>query len=1088
FHEPYLCLLAKTGLPFDVGLYEKPPFTREWQVRFRPLPSNLTLVEEKTWRRDLQAGKYDVVIAHNELNANDVFGCPASSILVCHNRRNFLETTVTGDKEQGRDSYEKILARLTEQFSFVFISETKRQSYGIDGAVILPGLDVEAYGGYTGEHAQVLRVGNAMRARNLMFDVDFQEAVCRNLPYQVVGDDAQIPHAKPSQSFEELLRYYRSLRCLLHVTCHPYEDGYNLAMLEAMACGMPVVSLANPSSPLTDGVDGFVASGADGLRQRITRLMEDLDLARAIGAQGRETVSRAFPLERFARQWKETIERAAESGPRGRASIAAKRIAASMASAEASSLPRMNVLLEYHVSPITTGRYIETALRKTQNVTVAGVSVPESMLEGWGFRGKPPVDPKPDMEHQPGRPYTELLPHFTQENKPNLHVWIDSGLSGLSTDTQTLGAPRICYIIDTHCMLEQRIEIAKHFDFTFLAQPTRLQQFVDAGVKNVAWLPLGCSPELHDVEPCVRTYDVAFIGGVPENKNDRRHQLVESVATRFPNHVIGRFWPEEMARAYAQSKIVFNMAAARDTNMRVFEGMASGALLITDEADGLEDLFTDGEHLVIYRNDEDLIPLIEHYLADDAERTRIAEAGQTCVLSEHTYDVRMRLMVTMVLEALGALGGYQGESRFSRGGYYRSPRPELARQIPKHVQRVLDVGCGGGEFGLSLKRRGVRYVAGIEVVERAWSLAKQVLDDAVHGNIEQMEPPFDEGTFDCIVCGDVLEHLVEPALALRKLARMMEPEGLVVISIPNVQFWMTVEMLASGRWKYEDAGIMDRTHLRFFCAEDVRELIADAGLEIVRMEPLSMWSEELLKLDANGYLKLGKATIGPLTDSEYRDYLTYQFLVVAGKRRFNRLALAKRALDAGDTKFALFLAESVKDTCQVERHRVMAIAAAKMGKSELAERLLREATTFPNAPASLNGDLGVLLVAMNRPGEAIEPLTRALSSDPENSRHLGGLGLAHLSLGQYDLAFDNLARALEVDFQNAALTMHLIAAAHATERLRDAEPLVKRFVDFFPGTKEVGLAYAELLRDLGDNAAACDALETVLMLAPDFAP
>ncbi|MBX7255366.1 MAG: glycosyltransferase [Candidatus Hydrogenedentes bacterium] len=1088
FHEPYLCLLAQTGFAFDVGQFEKPPFAREWQTRFRPLPPNLTLVEEKVWRRELQAGKYDVVIAHNELNANDLFGCPASAILVCHNRRNFLETTVTGDKEEGKNAYEKILAKLQEQFSFVFISEAKRQSYGLEGTVILPGIDVNDYGGYMGERREILRVGNAMRARNLMFDVDFQEAVCLGLPHRVVGEDPQIPGARPSQSFEELLGYFRDLRCLLHVTCHPFEDGYNLSMLEAMACGMPVVSLANPSSPLTDGRDGLVATDVQGLRERLSRLLEDVIYAREIGAQGRETVSRAYPLQRFVQQWQEVIEKAAESGPRGRAAVAAKRIAESMASAQDSSLPRLNVLLEYYVSPITTGRYFETALRKTQNVTVAGVTVPLSTLKGWGFTGTPPFESRPDVLHGPDEPYSELMRRLGEDKKPHLLLWIDSGLAGMPTDSHALGVPRVCYIIDTHCMLSHRIEIAKHFDYTFLAQPTYMQHFVDAGVKNVAWLPLGCSPELHHIEPQERVYDVAFVGGIPEDKNDRRRKLIDAVCAHFPNHVVGRFWPEEMARIYAQSKIVINIAAARDTNMRVYEGMASGALLITDEADGLEELFNDGEHLVIYRHDEDLIPTIERFLADDETRMRIAHAGKAFVLSEHTYDVRIRLMLAMVLESLGLLGGYQGESRFNRGGYYRSPRPELARQVPKHVQRLLDVGCGGGEFGLSLKRRGVRYVAGIEVVERAWSLAKQALDDAVLGNIEHMALPFEEGTFDCIVCGDVLEHLVEPAQALRKLARMLEPEGLVVISIPNIQFWMTFEMLSNGRWHYEDAGIMDRTHLRFFCAEDVRELIRDAGLEIVRMEPLSMWSADHLPRDANGCLRLGKATIGPLTDEEYRDYLTYQFLVVAGKKGFDRLALARRAIEVGDPSFALYLAESVTDTSNVERQRVMAIAAAKMGKADLAERLLRDALSLPRAATSLHGDLGILLVALNRPEEAVTHLELVLESDPDNSRYLGGLGLAYTSLGKYAEAFAHLVRALDVDFQNAPLTMHLIAAARASNRLSDAEPIVKRFVDFFPGTKEVGYAYAELLCDLGKKDAARDALDTLLMLAPDYEP
>ena len=211
FHEPYLCLMAKTGLDFTVGQYTSPSFAREWQTKFRAIPPNMKLAPESAWRRDLDAGMYDVVVAHNELNAASLFAYDTPKILICHNRRSFLETTVKGDLAKGIKNYAGLLEKLSEYFHFVFISESKRRDYGIDGRVILPGIDVEAYGGYRGNIPEVLRVGNVMRARNLMFDVDFQEKVCDGIPNRVVGEDPEIPAAKPSGSFEELIETYRSL-------------------------------------------------------------------------------------------------------------------------------------------------------------------------------------------------------------------------------------------------------------------------------------------------------------------------------------------------------------------------------------------------------------------------------------------------------------------------------------------------------------------------------------------------------------------------------------------------------------------------------------------------------------------------------------------------------------------------------------------------------------------------------------------------------------------------------------------------------------------------------------------------------------
>ena len=376
FHEPYLCLMAETGLPLIVGEYQEGPLARTWQTRFRPIPKNITLVREHVWREKLEKGDFDVVVAQNETNAIDVVKHnkrKVPALLVCHNRRSFLRTTIREDRENGLELFDKLLERLQQAFEFIFISESKRDDYGVPGRVIRPGIDVEAYGGYTGRIPEVLRVGNAMCARDLMFDVDFQEAVCRGIPNRVFGDDPAIPGARMSASFENLLDTYRDLRCLLHVTREAWEDGYNLAMLEAMACGMPVVSLANLTSPLTDGRDGFVSYDADVLRARIEALLDDHDLARGIGARGRETVAAKFPLRAFVDSWREVLETAAERSPRR------------TEPAGPPAVPRLNILLDYVASPLTTGRYLERAARKRHRVVTAGLRAPEAVLANWGF-------------------------------------------------------------------------------------------------------------------------------------------------------------------------------------------------------------------------------------------------------------------------------------------------------------------------------------------------------------------------------------------------------------------------------------------------------------------------------------------------------------------------------------------------------------------------------------------------------------------------------------------------------------------------------------------------------------------------------
>jgi 2-polyprenyl-3-methyl-5-hydroxy-6-metoxy-1,4-benzoquinol methylase/Tfp pilus assembly protein PilF len=919
FHEPYLCLMARLGLPMTVGLYRDPPFAREWQTRFRPVPPVYTFVEEQVWRGDLAAGRFDLVITHNELNAANLYKCGVPAILVCHNRRSFLETTVSGDPAEGRAKYEALLAQLQEKFSFVFISESKRDDYRLPGRVIRPGIDVDAYGGYRGDVAEVLRVGNAMRARNLMFDVDFQETVCRGIPHRVAGEDPAIPGATPSESFDHLLDLYRSRRCLLHVTRQEYEDGYNLAMLEAMACGMPVVSLANRTSPLTDGVDGFVSDDASVLATRLQALLDDVELARTVGARGRETVARAFPMEAFLENWRTAIEEAAAQ-PEGRRRKGMETKPDTDAG-QAGGMPRLRLLMHTPSAPGPVFECLADALRRHHEVAAATGTRDIATPEGFS---------------------------------PDLFVHIDSECLHPALGVDQLECPKVCYLTSESAEPPQLADLARPFDFCFVTREESVRALVAAEVPNVAWLPLEVVPG-----------------------EDAAVTLQERCAAR-------------------------------------------------------------ADHLI-----------------------------QT------------------VLEALGVFGGHEGESRFRMGGYYCAPRQEIAVHVPAGARRVLDVGCGGGEFGHSLKRRGVQEVVGIEVVERAWKIAKQTLDDAILGNIEAMELPFDDGYFDCVVFGDVLEHLVWPAKALQKVARVLAPDGVIVMSIPNVRFWQSVVMHVHGRWHYEDAGIMDRTHLRFFTAPEMQELVKDAGLDLITLAPLSMWPRDQLPLTGDNALKVGKMTFGPLNEAEIADFLTYQYLVIAGKPNADRLAAARRALDEKDSDRAYRLAAEAAGVDEFERKCIMAKAVARSGKLDTAASLYREALALRPDATAVEGELGIVLVASNQPAEAKPFLERALMAEPDNNRIVGAMGLVLLTEGRAGDAFAHLVKALELEFDTEALLAPLVQTARECGRLEEAVGILRKFVDFYPGKADAGCRLAELLAEQGAVDEAKDRLETILLLNPE---
>ena len=111
----------------------------------------------------------------------------------------------------------------------------------------------------------------------------------------------------------------------------------------------------------------------------------------------------------------------------------------------------------------------------------------------------------------------------------------------------------------------------------------------------------------------------------------------------FPRMFVGRRYFEEMARTYSASRLVFNRSVRNDVNMRVFEAVACGSLLMTNDLadNGQAELFRDGVHLATYRDADELLDKVRFYLAREESRERIAAAGRAEALAKHTYRHRM---------------------------------------------------------------------------------------------------------------------------------------------------------------------------------------------------------------------------------------------------------------------------------------------------------------------------------------------------------------------------------------------------------------------------------------------------------------
>jgi 2-polyprenyl-3-methyl-5-hydroxy-6-metoxy-1,4-benzoquinol methylase len=163
---------------------------------------------------------------------------------------------------------------------------------------------------------------------------------------------------------------------------------------------------------------------------------------------------------------------------------------------------------------------------------------------------------------------------------------------------------------------------------------------------------------------------------------------------------------------------------------------------------------------------------------------------------------------------------------------------ELLQYLDPKPESVLEVGCAEGLLGEWIKKnRGCR-VTGIELNPDAARSASDRLDEVLVGNIETMELPFSEGTFDHIIFGDVLEHLTDPWRVLKKVAPLLRPGGSVIACIPNIGHISVIANLLSGQFCYVSQGLLDKTHLRFFTRKGIEDLFRECGYDITHLHPL----------------------------------------------------------------------------------------------------------------------------------------------------------------------------------------------------------------------------------------------------------
>lgn len=160
---------------------------------------------------------------------------------------------------------------------------------------------------------------------------------------------------------------------------------------------------------------------------------------------------------------------------------------------------------------------------------------------------------------------------------------------------------------------------------------------------------------------------------------------------------------------------------------------------------------------------------------------------------------------------------------------------KASRLIPIK-SKVLDVGCSSGSFGAYLIDKRECKVDGIELFEEDFKLSSKKLKKVWNLNVESDSLEGVDSDYDVIYMGDVIEHLVDPANALSKLKKLLNKNGFLVFSVPNMANIMVRLHLLNGDFDYTETGILDKTHLHFYTLKELERVINEGGMEIKKID------------------------------------------------------------------------------------------------------------------------------------------------------------------------------------------------------------------------------------------------------------
>jgi 2-polyprenyl-3-methyl-5-hydroxy-6-metoxy-1,4-benzoquinol methylase len=211
--------------------------------------------------------------------------------------------------------------------------------------------------------------------------------------------------------------------------------------------------------------------------------------------------------------------------------------------------------------------------------------------------------------------------------------------------------------------------------------------------------------------------------------------------------------------------------------------------------------------------------------------------------------------------------------------YFSNARLDIISLIPRNPdQRILEIGAGGGDTLIEIKKRGLAVeVVGVELMAlKDTNQTHSLIDSFIFIDLDKEKMSFKEDYFDIIILGDVLEHLINPWDVVKNLSVFLKKGGLIIMSLPNIRdITALYKIVVKGDFAYNpDGGILDKTHMRFFCKKNAIDLLTTENLTVKKIEPIS---------SKNNNGKNLRSIINKLSLGIFEEFITSQYLVISQK-------------------------------------------------------------------------------------------------------------------------------------------------------------------------------------------------------------